>query len=74
LFFGSALGTQIAGGSSRERKKIALTRSKQDRFIHSKRWLLVILLLFLPVSFEKKKSNKIPAVLDAEKGVNFCCE
>jgi hypothetical protein len=30
------------------------------------------LLLFLPVSFEKKKSNKIPAVLDAKKGVNFC--
>jgi hypothetical protein len=32
------------------------------------------LLLFLPVSFEKKKSNKIPAVLDAEDGVNFCRE
>jgi len=32
-------------------EKIALTRSKQDRFIRSKRRLLVILLLFLPVSF-----------------------
>jgi hypothetical protein len=32
------------------------------------------LLLFLPVFFEKKKSNKIPAVLDAKEGVNFCRE
>jgi hypothetical protein len=28
-----------------------------------KRWLLGILLLFLPVAFEKKKSNKIPVML-----------
>jgi len=53
-------------------KKIALTLQNKTDYYARKRRLLGILLLFLPVSFEKKKSNKIPAVLDAEKGVNFC--
>jgi hypothetical protein len=52
---------------SPQRKLLSPCQNKTD-YQRRKRWLLVILLLFLPVSFQKKKSNKIPAVLCRRKG------
>jgi hypothetical protein len=49
-------------------KKIALTLSKQDRLPAPQKAAPRDFAAFLPVSFQKKKSNKIPTVLAAEKG------
>jgi hypothetical protein len=48
-------------------KKIALTLSKQDRLPAPKKAAPRNFAAFFTVSFQKKKSNKIPAVLDAKR-------